>query len=324
MDTPSSSPSTINSNDFSHLFPASTAQDTDIPDWLKEHQTHKDWTSDNTFSLPNGTSTYQPHSAYYDHYLTMFEKDESRTLNPQHQVHRLYDVTYEDPSNPEFGSCNQEESRAEPQPSYKQSSVPCVSCTTTSRQDNSSHLADACRCNETIITQLSLLPALLHIERCDFDVELVQLQKAIRLCAGALACTCPGKDDASILSIGMLITHIVSFFERGRARVGRKENDTVSADLAGTITPVRSPKFSVGICQIDGEDEDELKQEIWWLQIKKVESLLSTFKEMVAKISRQDVCQDTAQGPAWENLILLLGQKIQMVKKTWSAYRDRS
>lgn len=187
-------------------------------------------------------------------------------------------------------------------------------------------MVDTCRCNEIIITQLSLLPVLLLDNECStFDVELVQFQKAIKLCTGVLACTCPGKDYTSILTISMLIARIISFFERNGAQAGRdNDQNAPSLIMTGAMTPIRSPKFSVGIYEIEGEDECNLKREVWWMQIRKVESLVAGFKEMVAKMTLQQVYQDNSQVAAWGKLVFLLEQKAQAVKRDWSACRDKA
>ena len=309
FDTPSSSPSTIDPREFLQLFPASSAHSSDL---LKRQQSHKDWTFDNNLFVPNQSATPQGSPDSYDHYQFMFGRDANHMSNDQHHGLGLFD----DASDAELGPCSRDDSIAERPPSYTQSSTQCVSCSTSNRQLDNPSIVDTCRCNETIITQLSLLPVLLLDNECStFDVELVQFQKAIKLCAGVLACTCRGKDYTTILTISMLIGRIISVFERGGAQ---------ALIITGATTPIRSPKFSLGVYEIEGEDENDLKREMWWLQIKKVESLIAGFKDMVAKLTRQQAYQDNAQVAVWGKLVALLDQKAQEVKRDWSTYRDRA
>ena len=171
--------------------------------------------------------------------------------------------------------------------------------------------------------QLSSLPVLLSDDGCSmFDVKLVQFQKAIRLCASVLACICPGKDYTSILTISMLIARIIAFVECGSARPGSdKYNNAPSVDMTDSMSPIRSPKFSVGSYEIDGDEENSMTREVWWLQIGKVESLVAGFKEMVAKMIQQQVHEDNAQDTPWVKLGSLLDQKAQAVRKDLSAHR---
>ncbi|KAL9074691.1 MAG: hypothetical protein Q9161_002059 [Pseudevernia consocians] len=318
IDTPSSSPSTIDPREFLQIFPASSADSSDL---LKGQQVHKDWTFDDNLFAPQESATSQGSPAGYDHYQFMFGRDGNHMSNDQQHGLGLFDGA----SDAELGSCSRDDSIAEQPPSYTQSNTQCVSCSTSNLHIDGSSLVDTCRCNEIIVTQLSLLPVLLLDNECStFDVELVQFQKAIKLCAGALACTCRGKDYTTMLTISMLIARIISVFERGGAQARRgDDNNAPSLIMAGATTPIQSPKFSVGIYEIEGEEENNLKREVWWMQIKKVESLIAGFKEMVAKMTRQQAYQDNAQVVVSGKLVSLLEQKAQAVKRDWSAYRDQ-
>ncbi len=318
IETPSSSSSTIDPREFLQLFPVSNA---DPSDSLKGEHLPKDWTFDNSLFMPTHPTTSRGSPANFDHYELMFGRDETQLSNIQHRGLSLFDGA----SDGELGSCSRGSSSAGQPPSYTQSNTKCASCSTSSRQTESSSMVETCRCNEIIVTQLSLLPVLLLDNECStFDVELVQFQKAIRLCAGALACTCAGKDYTSILTISMLIARIISVFERSSAQVGHDDHNSArSLIMTGAMTPIPSPKFSVGIFEIEGEDENNLKREIWWIQIKKVECLVAGFKEMVARMTQQHVYQDPSQIAAWEKLVFVLEQKAQAVKRDWRVRRNK-
>ena len=320
IQTPSSSSSTIDPREILQLLPASSADSSDL---LKEQQVQKEWTFDHNLFMPNQPATSPGSPASYDHYQFMFGREENHVPIDQHPGHSLFDSASSDA---ELGSCSRDDSIAEQPSSCTQSNTQCVSCSTSSRQNNHSSKMHTCNCNEIIITQLSLLPVLLLDDECStFDVKLVQFQKAIKLCAGALACTCRGKDYTCILTISMLIARIISVFERGGAQAGRDDDNNASSLITtGAMTPIRSPKISVGVYEVEGEDENFLKREVWWMQIRKVESLISGFKEMVAKMTRQQVYQANAQVAVWGKLVLLLDQKFQAVKRDWSAYRDKA
>ena len=317
--TPASSSSTIDPREVFQLFPASNAEPSDL---LKEQELPKPWTFDNQFALPTQPTVSRVSPANADHYQWMFGRNESHNSNIQHHGLGFFDGA----SDAELGSSDHDDSVAEETLPYTQLHAECASCSTLKHPNDDSSIAYTCRCNKNIITQLSSLPVLLlDNERFTFDVELVQLQKAIKFCAGTLACTCPGKDYTSILTISMFIARIISVFECGGAQAGRRDNQSSAPSLTMTdaMTPLPSPKFSLGLYEVEEEDESNLRREVWWIQIKKVESLIAAFKAMVAKMLQQQVYQDASQTMAWEKLSLVLEQKVKAVKRDWKVYRDR-
>ncbi|KAL9104217.1 MAG: hypothetical protein Q9163_000817 [Psora crenata] len=318
-ESPSSSPSTIDPRELLQPFNMPTAQGRIVPSLVKVEQINKDWTFHNIFAMPNESPISQGLPV---NYYTMLGGDGSGTSG-LHHVPGVYDAKLEDPFNTELEPYKPDESISGQDSFYKHSNPPCLSCSSTDRENNVSQLSNSCRCSETIVTQLSLLPVLLHNEICTFDVELLQFQQAIKLAVGVLDCTCAGKDYTSVLTIAMLIARIIAFFERRNAQGGHGGNNTPSIDMACNMTTIRSPKFCVGVYQIEGEDEHNLKQEVWWLQIKKVETLISKFKDMVTRMTRQQGYQDAVQAAAWEKLGLMLDHKAQMVKRDWGVSRDR-
>ena len=319
IETPSSSSSTIDPRELLRISPES---DADSSDFLKAAPLPKNWPFDNNLYMPTRSIISQGIPTDDDQYHTTFGRDYSHPSSIQHQGLGPFDGA----SDFELGSCSDEGNLADQPPSYISWNTKCASCSTWNRQKDGSSPADICRCNEVVITQLSLLPVLLLNNACStFDVELVQFQKAVGLCAKATACTCPGKDYTSILTISMLIARIISVCERSGALAGREDNTGArSLNMTGAMTPAPSPKFSVGIYEIEGEDEGTLKREVWWIQIRKVESLVAGFKEMVERMMQQQACQDTIEVAACEKLVVMLDHKVQAVKKDWRVYRDQA
>ena len=320
IETPSSSSSTIDPRELLRISPES---DADSSDFLKAPQLPKNWPFDNNIYTPTRLNMSQGLPSNDDHYQMMFGRDDSHPSSLQDQGLGIFDGA----SDIELGSCSDDGNFADQPPSYIPLNTKCASCSTWNRQKDTSSPADICRCNEVITTQLSLLPVLLSNNPCStLDVKLVQFQKAIGLCAKAIACTCPGKDYTSILTISMLIARIISVCERSGA-LAECENNITSAqslNLLGAMTPAPSPKFSVGIYEVEEEDESNLKREVWWIQIRKLESLVAGFKEMVERMMLQQGCQDTIEVAAWEKLVVVLDHKVQAVKKDWRVYRDQA
>lgn len=295
------------------------------------------------FSLPNEISSPSGDLNYH----STFERDEIHMSNTHHQQRRSsYQQAEESMQSVRHGSVNgygpvsmpdlqnseflgvfdgsfahrDQDNRSDHLP-YNPSNVLCASCTT-NRQNQASPSLGTCRCSEVIVIQLSLLPALLQNHHYDFDVELVQFQEAIKLCTGVLACDCVGKDYTSVLAISLLISRILSVVERGAGCASHRELG-FPVEIVGNSSANKSPKISLGRYQIDEEDERNLMQEMWGLQVKKVEVLIAGFKETVTKAKQQEQYQDVVQAAAWEKLHFLLDQKAQTVKREWAANRGK-
>ena len=260
IETPSSSSITIDPRELLRISPES---DADSSDYSKAPPLPKNWPFDNTLYMPTRSTMSQGLPTSDDHYYMMFGRDDSHFSSLQDQGLGLFDGA----SDVELGPCSDNGNLADHPPSDIPLTTKCASCSTWNRQKDSSSPVDICRCNEVIVTQLSLLPVLLLNNPCStFDVELVQFQKAIGLYAKAIACICSGKDYTSILIITMLIARIISVCERSGPLAEREDNiGARSFNVTGTMTPSPSPKFSVGIYEIEGEDESNLKREVWWI-----------------------------------------------------------
>lgn len=64
----------------------------------------------------------------------------------------------------------------------------------------------------------------------------------------------------------MLIARIISVCERSGPLAEREDNTGArSFNVTGIMTLSPSSKFSVGIYEIEGEDESNLKREMWWI-----------------------------------------------------------
>ena len=266
------------------------------------------------------SSTSQGSPVVYDDFHIMLEKNEAHISNSQDHEHGLFGGEFD----AELGSYIHDDSTIESTPSDSQSKSQCTSCSTLDSQYNEASTVDACRCNEFIITQLSSLPVLLaDTEHATFEAELVQFQRSVNLCASVLACTSPGRDYSTMLTISMLIGRIISLLRRGCAQTGRDNVESTRTPIVtGAITPTTSPKFSMGTYEFEGEDERILKREVWWMQIRKVESLITAFGKMVAEVMSQQVGQDKPQAVVGEKLVSLLDQKVQAVKGDWSIRHD--
>ena len=317
METPSSSSNSTDSREPLQLYPSPSGDQSDL---FQGQQLQKYETFDKGFFMPDQSSTSQGSPVIYDDFHIMLERGEAHISNSQDHEHGHFDGAFDVELEPFI----HDDSIIESTPSDSQSKSQCASCSALDSQYDESSTVDACRCNEIIITQLSSLPVLLaDTEYATFEAELVQFQKSVSLCAGVLACTCPGRDYSTMLTISMLIGRIISLLKRGCAQTGRDNVESArTLFMTDAITPSESPKFSMGMYEFEGEDERTLKREVWWMQIRKAESLITAFGKMVAEVLSQQVCQDKSQAVVGEKLVSLLDQEVQTVKRDWSIRHD--
>ena len=317
METPSSSSNSTDSRESLQLYPSSSGDQSDL---FQGQQLQRHGTFDKGFFMPDQSSTSPGSPVIYDDFHIMLERDEAHISNSQDHGHGHFDGAFD----VELGSYIHDDSIIESTSSDSQSRSQCTSCSVLDSQYDESSTVFACRCNEIIITQLSSLPVLLaDTEYATFEAELVQFQKSVSLCASVLACTCPGRDYSTMLTISMLIGRIISVLKRGCAQTGRDNvESTRTLIMTDAITPSKSPKFSMGMYEFEGEDERTLKREVWWMQIRKAESLITAFGKMIAEVLSQQACPDKSQAVVGEKLMSLLDQEVQAVKRDWSMRHD--
>ncbi|KAL8824038.1 MAG: hypothetical protein Q9191_005344 [Dirinaria sp. TL-2023a] len=335
---------TVNLRDVTLPTPVTPGQNPDFPGFFKQQLKNGPFSS---IILPNGDLNPQELPMSFE-FQSISGRDETQGPGQRHQLRPLSRPSPEDFSQsignesmhsyrtgatPNFlsddlsglvdasVSHSEQDGKFEHFP-YQMPNVHCSSCAT-NRPNLPLPSPEDCQCNEIIITQLSSLPVLLGAERCNVDVELVQFQEAIRLCTSALACTCAGKDYTSVLTIAMLVARILSVFERSSHNITNGETNH-TGDSSRSASAMSSPKFSLGMYQMDQEDERKLKQEVWWLQAQKVESLVAGFGELIRKTKQQELYPDVAQVSAWEKLHFFLDRKAQAAKNKWAASRVKS
>ncbi|KAH8687177.1 hypothetical protein BGZ60DRAFT_363315 [Tricladium varicosporioides] len=204
----------------------------------------------------------------------------------------------------------------QPQQAQKQrKSSPCSTCSSNGPKPKSS-TSGSCRCNESIISHISYFPEVQDDHRA-YDMNLAQMQEALKLGSDVLNCACAGKDYAVGLSMSLLVARIVSVLEQLCRRA--REEDEAEAEAFGRENDLcNSPRFALGMYQIAKEDERRLKQEMLGLQIKKAECLISCCKDMVTRLGQRQARQADTQAIVSEKLFSLLEERVIEVRKEWS------
>ncbi|RDL32623.1 uncharacterized protein BP5553_09079 [Venustampulla echinocandica] len=321
----------------------------DLPDYLKQQL--KDWAFDNMF-LPNLLPTPQisPRGSLCP---SMFEKSELHIPNTMHPYDFSVPHEVETPqcfkpgsiystspvSEPEFEFNHDQDfsdglvpsietdsyfDRQPAAPSHTTDTSPGSSSYSSRATDHQASAAEACRCNETIITHLSLLPE--HHENRSYEMELAELQESLKLGSDVLNCVCAGKDDSMTLSMSLLVSQIVSVLERLCRRAREEEQNDGTPSTRGK-THFDAERFSLGMYQIAKEDEKRLKQEMLGLQIKKVELLIMCSREMVKGLMgqrQQSRRQPDTQALVSEKLFNYLAEHVRNVRAEWDPRNSES
>ncbi|CAG8950795.1 hypothetical protein HYFRA_00003011 [Hymenoscyphus fraxineus] len=312
----------------------------DLPDYLKQQL--KDWAFDNMF-IPNILSAPEISPKSSD-CQSMFDL-ENPGLHVDSSSHEYIfpggdapqyfkpsSIYSQSPvSEPEFAAFNtgrreidnlvlsiendNESYINQPQPKQsKNDTSNCKSCASQIKQDASdsdsnSNSKRSCRCNENIISHLSLSPKTQNTSN-SYDMSLAQLQETLKLGSDVLSCSCSNLNPTIPISLSLLAARIVSVLERLCHRAIQDEatapeQDQVSFD---------GNRFSLGMYQIAKEDERRLKEEMLGIQIKKAELLVLCCREVVSRSNVKDL-----QSIVSEKLFSFLGEQVGVVKREWNS-----
>lgn len=345
------SESTMDSTGLEQYPSSPEARCPDLPEYLKQQLNFKDWTFDNMF-FPNLLPTPQisPRGSLCP---SVFEKSEVNvpdTMHPYdfsapHEVESPpgfkpgsvystspapddefdfnHDQDFQDGLVPSIETESYFDRQPEDPNQTTDTSPASSSYSSGVAQDHASS-REACPCNETIITHLSLLPK--HQENCSYEMELAELQESLNLGSDVLNCICAGKDDSMTLSMSLLVSQIVSVLER-LCRRAREEEENDGAPSTRGKTHFDTERFSLGMYHIAKEDEKRLKQEMLGLQIKKVELLIMCSKEMVKGLmarQQQSRRQPDTQALVSEKLFHYLAEHVRSVRAEWDPRNSES
>lgn len=118
------------------------------------------------------------------------------------------------------------------------------------------------------------------------------------------------------MTISILVGRIVQCFETTLPRPSSSPSS--SSQYIANIASA-APKLSWGALQIEDDDEDDLKQHLWVIHFRKLESLLKQLSAFVR--TRRSAQNDTnsVHVMACEFVLMWLEQRAQLVREGFSA-----
>jgi len=126
--------------------------------------------------------------------------------------------------------------------------------------------SSACGCFKTILQTLSSLYIFSSFPNLTFDVALARNKEAVNLCLAALECNCAAEASFGLLYIS-LIAKILSIYQSSCG---------VWSDQSSSST---SARITLGVYNLDREDEDRIKMILVRMELRKVETLVAKVKE---------------------------------------------
>ncbi|MCJ1387679.1 hypothetical protein MMC18_000522 [Xylographa bjoerkii] len=154
--------------------------------------------------------------------------------------------------------------------------------------------SSACGCFKTILQTLSSLYILSSFPNLTFDVALARNKEAVHLCLAALECNCAAEASFGLLYIS-LIAKILSIYQSSCGRWSDQSSSSTSA------------RITLGVYNLDREDEERIKMILVRMELRKVETLVARVKAKA--------CQGDAESEinAFDALVSFLEGKLRAV-----------
>ncbi|MCJ1436790.1 hypothetical protein MMC27_006172 [Xylographa pallens] len=151
-----------------------------------------------------------------------------------------------------------------------------------------------CGCFRTILQTLSSLYIFSSFPNLTFDVALARNKEAVSLCLAALECNCAAEASFGLLYIS-LIAKILSIYQSSCG---------VWSDQSSSST---SARITLGVYNLDREDEERIKMILVRMELRKVETLVAKVKEKA--------CQGDGESEihAFDALVRFLDGKLRAV-----------
>jgi hypothetical protein len=134
-----------------------------------------------------------------------------------------------------------------------------------------------CHCFRTVLTTLSNLQIFSSSQCHTFDVALARNKEAVTLCHASLRCICPG-DTTLLLLICSLIEKILSIYQTSCSAWSQNTPQSSTSRVPTSATA----RVTLGVYNLDQEDENCIKMEFVRMELRKVEALVTRLKERVS------------------------------------------
>ncbi|MCJ1294944.1 hypothetical protein MMC34_006504 [Xylographa carneopallida] len=154
--------------------------------------------------------------------------------------------------------------------------------------------SSACGCFRTILQTLSSLYVFSSFPNLTFDVALARNKEAVNSCLMALECNCAAEASFGLLYIS-LIAKILSIYQSSCG---------VWSDQSSSST---SARITLGVYNLDREDEERIKMILVRMELRKVETLVAKVRERACQ------CESESEIHAFDALVKYLDGKLHAV-----------
>ncbi|KAI1083644.1 hypothetical protein F5B20DRAFT_527865 [Whalleya microplaca] len=180
--------------------------------------------------------------------------------------------------------------------------------------------SNSCNCNTLVVRQLLSLPFQLEDEVGGLDVSFAQLKQAIQISEECISCTCTSRDEMSIMTTSTLIGRIIEGFEifmiranplSGHPRLNTSDGsgDSPSGNMV--------PRLSWGVLQIEPDEEAELQQHMWLIQLRKLQRVIKKLGVAVSLLKSAQDSGNSAHMMTCQCIHIWLMQKAETLKDSY-------
>ncbi|KAI1824885.1 hypothetical protein F4861DRAFT_223330 [Xylaria intraflava] len=135
----------------------------------------------------------------------------------------------------------------------------------------------SCNCNQLAVKELLSMPFSAQEQTTYLDVTFSRLKQAIRIAEECVSCVCTTRDEMSIITSSTLIGRIIEGFEIFMEKANSLNSFSGIASVASSEKSSPSsvePTLSWGVLQIEPDEEAELRQHMWLIQLRKLQRVI--------------------------------------------------
>ncbi|KAI1124390.1 hypothetical protein F5Y10DRAFT_249525 [Nemania abortiva] len=175
-----------------------------------------------------------------------------------------------------------------------------------------------CNCKTLAKKELLSMPFHAEEDTGSLDVTFSRLKQAIRTSEECISCTCTTRDEMSIIITSTLIGHIIEGFEicMEKANPLMGMNGMSTADSSEDSSPGSVvPTLSWGVLQIEPDEEAELRQHMWLIQLRKLQRVIKKLGVAVGLLRNAQDSGNSAHIVTCQCMHVWLTQKAEVLQE---------
>ncbi|KAL9120706.1 MAG: hypothetical protein Q9187_002739 [Circinaria calcarea] len=142
-----------------------------------------------------------------------------------------------------------------------------------------------CQCFQLALQKLSSVNLISMSQTATFDVALQQGKESIALLGSILRCSCRMLDHVLVIILASLISRTLSLYQSlCTVYLGHRSPPCAGHEETNNRNPSRrapQARVTLGMYELDEDDQDRLKLNIVWLELQKVEDVILIFREQL-------------------------------------------